>query len=347
MADPASTAMADQFFANEDELKLLEHVSNDPALLLGKVSVKEGKGLLAVSKALAAQNAMEDKMHMSLMGRPSAPALGTKRVGSSVIRALVFDTGGADIPNQNALTILWCSRAPQALAKAKREQAADVEKRQEALDLRASTRTLMGEGYIARSAGCCFLHVSGNRARMVPFGVEGEIHQLLWVPKETLPKEESIEESLEGKFFLQPFGDTEPLNTKDVADFKINGFTDSAGFMEWMGVFTPTLKNEGGLKATISQLLRAKELGQTSFWEISTCIPEVQRAKYRDASLEIFMPDFESLEYVVSYARPPVLSPVQAKLDLYMWKKGGCVKPGLEIADWHAQMEEPKTLRGN
>ena len=81
MADPDIAA----FFASTDELKLLEHVSIDPALLLGKVSVKEGNGLLAVSKALAAQNAMEDKMHMSLMGRPSAPKFGTKRVGSCLL----------------------------------------------------------------------------------------------------------------------------------------------------------------------------------------------------------------------------------------------------------------------
>ena len=113
------------FFASETDLTLLSNVVTDPTLLNGNITLKDGNGLLAVCKALAAHNTMEDKMHMSLMGRPLAPQSGMKPAGSRVIRALVFDTGNSPIPNANTLTLLWCSKAPQALPSSKREQVAE------------------------------------------------------------------------------------------------------------------------------------------------------------------------------------------------------------------------------
>ena len=326
------------FFASETDLTLLSNVVTDPALLNGNITLKDGNGLLAVCKALAAHNTMEDKMHMSLMGRPLAPQSGMKPAGSRVIRAVVFDTGKSSIPNANTLTFLWCSKAPQALPSSKREQVADVAKRQEELDLRGFNHVLMGHGYVAQSAGCCFAHVDGNR-NAIPVGVDGHILQLLWVAKDNLSEDVQIDDSLDGKFFLQPFSDAHSLNQKDIAAFKLKAFTpDADGFIKWFDTFKSTLNSEGRLKSTIAKLLKPSEVGQTCLWNISTCIPENNKKKYRESNVEIFMPDFSSIDNALSYKLPSVRN-LEPRLDLYQWKMYGCVEPShLEISDWYAQI---------
>ena len=216
MADEESAL----FYGTEKEMIMLSNICTDPTLLNGKISIKEGNGLLAVCKALAAHNAMEEKMHMSLMGRPAGANDGK---GSRTVRALVFDLGGDKTPNKNTCTILWCSKAPQALASSKRLLPADLAKKQEELDLRAGSNLMMGEGYAAKSAGCCFVHIEGDKKKVVT-GVDGQILQLLWVAKDTLPADEVVAECLGGKFFLQPLSDTEPISSKDCAAFKRDAF---------------------------------------------------------------------------------------------------------------------------